>query len=239
MANRSRKVGMVKVTSCQADSLLALWILMMCSMSSWAKEPSSNSQPKKEFEWSSKPVCVSPFRRSALKNICWLGYTQVSSVPACKWKSSTNRQSAKFYLWYRRFLALNGQREGLIWSWSLKKDTIDENRWIVYIELVHLFWVQGHHVAWVQGHWWAWGGAWGCLLKCQPQNIFLLLWRHKIVFHLNGALRRMHRHMGTHPGWAPTGSLKYFLFTLSHNHLWCYPPLQKVFLLLSYHVTTS
>ena len=49
MANRSRKVGMVKVTSCQADSLLALWILMMCSMSSWAKEPSSNSQPKKRI----------------------------------------------------------------------------------------------------------------------------------------------------------------------------------------------
>ena len=35
----------MNATSCQADSLLALWILMMWSMSSGAKLPSSNSQP--------------------------------------------------------------------------------------------------------------------------------------------------------------------------------------------------
>merc|ERR1719180_9059 len=54
-------------TSCQADSLLALWILMTWSISSGDRVFSSNSQP---------------FLRSALKNICWLGYVQVSSVPA-------------------------------------------------------------------------------------------------------------------------------------------------------------
>ena len=237
MANRSRKVGMVKVTSCQADSLLALWILMMCSMSSWAKEPSSNSQPKKEFEWSSKPICVSPFRRSALKNICWLGYTQVSSVPACKWKSSTNRQSAKFYLWYRRFLALNGQREGLIWSWSLKKTQLMKTDGLYAM------------------NWFTCLGSRGIMLRGSRATDELEEGLGEASWNVNlriysfcfGDTKLFSTWMGHSdactviwaPILAPTGSLKYFLFTFSHNHLWCYPPLQKVFLLLSHRVTTS
>lgn len=54
-------------TSCHAISLLALWILIMSSMSFWFRSSFFHFQP---------------LRSIAFQNICWLGYTQNSLVPS-------------------------------------------------------------------------------------------------------------------------------------------------------------
>ena len=118
-----------------------------------------------------------PFRRRALKNICWLGYTHVSSVPAWKKTPHTRRfQSFSCSTFgIEDFCLSMGSGKGWfgagVWKYTIFVSLQPSGRKVVVRLWLHesilqsslnLFWVKRHHIAWVKGHrragWRAGGG---------------------------------------------------------------------------------
>ena len=112
----------MNATSCQADSLLALWILMMWSMSSGARLPSSNSQPWMDnTRWShvtDPRVQWSTFSQESIEKHL-LARIHPCLLSSCLKKKHLIPEFQLFYLWNWRLLSLNGKRERLVWGRSL------------------------------------------------------------------------------------------------------------------------